>query len=294
MRRRASVREEKGFPGRDPRTRRLVDYAELHHLPAAGMVLLAATGFSAAASRGYPPIERLLPFLGAVLLTQLAIAYHNDYCDAELDAQTKPWRPIPRGVLSPREALGLSAALTALGLLAAVPLGFPVVMLVALGTGAGFAYNGGLKRTALSWLPFWVALPTLVVCAYAVVGLSMPAPGVAYVLGAPLALAIYLADTLPDVELDARLAISGAAHRLGPRGARLVCWGSLAFAQGLAVLVWPAGRPPGLPFGLSVVLLGLAVILGWRKPRRVHFLVVTASAILLALDWLYAMAATGR
>jgi len=50
------------------------------------VVLVAATGFCAAAVRGRPPARRLGPLLVAISLTQLAISIHNDYCDRGLDA----------------------------------------------------------------------------------------------------------------------------------------------------------------------------------------------------------------
>src|SRR5579859_707651 len=36
---------------------------------------------------------------------QVSIAMINDYCDRRTDAQSKPEKPIPRGLVHPREAL---------------------------------------------------------------------------------------------------------------------------------------------------------------------------------------------
>ena len=36
---------------------------------------------------------------------QISIAMINDYCDRDLDAVSKPEKPIPRGLVSPHEAL---------------------------------------------------------------------------------------------------------------------------------------------------------------------------------------------
>lgn len=60
-------------------------------------------------------------FLGVVtsfLLTAASMVI-NDYYDREIDAINEPNRPIPRGDVSPKEALVFAAALTIIGLVAA-------------------------------------------------------------------------------------------------------------------------------------------------------------------------------
>ena len=261
-------------------------YLELLHPAPVVMVLIAATGFLAAAAQGWPPLSRLGPYLLAQALTQLAISLHNDYCDRELDARSKPWRALPRGLIAPATALWLAVALAALGLLAAAPLGLGVSLLIATGTGAGFAYNGWLKRTGWSWLPFWIGLPTLALGAFAAVDRFDPRLWLAYLIGAPLVVGIYLADTLTDIESDTSLGVRGLAHRLGPWGARLVCWAGVALGQGLTVVLWPAGHTPGPLLWLSVALLGLAIGLDRARVRRGHWPAIMASAVALGLGWL--------
>jgi geranylgeranylglycerol-phosphate geranylgeranyltransferase len=61
----------------------------------------------------------------------------NDYFDREIDAVNQPDRPIPRGAVSPREALGVSIALFAIATVAAltlprVAIGIALVNLLAL------------------------------------------------------------------------------------------------------------------------------------------------------------------
>ena len=270
-------------------TGKLAAYVELLHLPPIAMVLLAATGFMAAAVRGRPPLGRLIPFLAALLLTQLAISIHNDYCDRALDTQAKPWRALPRGLLTPGGALAATAVLTALGLLAAVPLGPKLVLLVATGTAAGFLYNARLKRTAWSWLPFWVALPMLVLAAFVTVDRFDPKLWQVYMIGAPLVGAVSIADSLADIESDSALGVRGLAQRLGPRRARFACWGMMLLGQGVALALWPGGRPPGPLFFFSVASLVAAIWLDRRAMRGGHWLAIMASAIALALSWLIAL-----
>jgi len=264
-------------------------YVELLHLPPIAMVLLASAGFMLVAAGGWPPFGRLGLLLTSTLLGQLAISIHNDYCDRELDARAKPWRALPRGLLTPGEAFAWTAILTLLCLLLALPLGLTVAGLIAIGASSGFVYNAWLKRTSWTWLPFWVALPTLPLTAFAVVGEWDSRLWLVYLIGAPLVLAVYIADTLSDIESDSAHGVQGFAHRLGPRGARLVCWAAVALAQVLALALWPIDQLPGPLFFLSTGALIAAIGLDRRAIRGGHWLAIMASAILLSLSWLLAL-----
>jgi geranylgeranylglycerol-phosphate geranylgeranyltransferase len=268
------------------RTSALAAYVELLQPAPIAMVLLAATGFCFAAARGKPAAWRLRSFLAGLLATQCAISLHNDYCDRELDRQTKPWRAIPRGLISPEVALGSAAGLTLTGLLAVLPLGRTVVTLLSAGTVAGFAYNAWLKRSRWTWLPFWVALPTLPVCAFAVIGRPAPRVWLAYIVGAPLVLGIYLADSAADVEADAAAGIQGLAQRLGPGRARLACWIALGLAQLLAIASRPRARTPGPLYLAAAVSLAMAIATGHRSVGPAHWLMAMLSAVGVAVAWI--------
>jgi 4-hydroxybenzoate polyprenyltransferase len=275
------ARENHGPASRTPGA--LAAWIAFCHPAPIAVVLLAATGFAAAAVQGWPPPARLGPFLLALLLTQLAISFHNDYCDRALDARAKPWRALPRGLIAPRTALGWSLGLLAAGLLTAGLLGPWVAALVALGSGAGFAYNAWLKRSAWTWLPFWIGLPALPLCAFLVVDRFDPRLWLVYPIGLPLVVAIYLADTLDDIETDAALGVRGLAHRLGPRGARLTCWTAVALGHGL---VWLTDPAPGPLAALSIGLLAVAILLDRRGLRHGHWLAIMAGVVTLAVGWL--------
>jgi geranylgeranylglycerol-phosphate geranylgeranyltransferase len=269
----------------------LAAYLELLDPAPIAMVLLAATGFCFAAARGRPTAWRLRSFLAGLLATQCAISLHNHYCDRELDQRTKPWRALPRGLVSPGAALAIAAALTLVGLLAVLPLGLPVVALLGIGTAAGFSYNAWFKHSRWTWLPFWVALPSLPVCAFAVVGRGVPRLGLAYVVGAPLVLGIYLADSLADLEADAGEGVRGLAHRLGPGRARQVCWAALGLGQILALGTRPRTRPPGPLYLAAACGLALAIAVGRQTPGRAHWLVSILSAVGVSVAWIDDIAA---
>lgn len=264
----------------------LAAYFELLDPAPVAMVLLAATGFCFAAARGRPAAWRLRSFLAGLLATQCAISLHNHYCDRELDRRTKPWRALPRGLVSPAVALASAGALTLTGLLAVLPLGLPVLALLGIGTAAGFSYNAWFKRSRWTWIPFWVALPSLPVCACAVVGRGVPRLGLAYVVGAPLVLGIYLADSLADLEADAVEGVQGLAHRLGPGPAQRVCWAALGLGQILALGTRPRTRPPGPLYFAAGYCLVLAIAVGRQTQGRAHWLVSILSAVAVSVAWI--------
>ena len=96
--------------------------ALLHPFPVI-MTVLAAVVFAVIAAHGSPPPGALGFLTASVLLTQIAIATLNDYCDQALDAATKPEKPLPAGLVSPGLALIVAAITAPVGLLCAVPLG---------------------------------------------------------------------------------------------------------------------------------------------------------------------------
>lgn len=242
-----------------------------------------------AADNGGTPASTLVTFLVAVLLTQLSIAVHNDWCDREADALAKPWRWIPRGVLSARAALVVAVLLLASGVALAVSLGPLVAGLVLLGTLCGWTYNAWLKRTAWSWLPFAVALPTLAVCSLAVAGRLDGIPYALYLIGAPLVLAIHLADSAPDIGGDRITGSRGLAVALGWRSTLVVCWSGAATAIVLASLLRPFGLPAGPLVAVSVALL-VGAVLASARSLQAHRYLILASAVAVAVDYVAALA----
>lgn len=267
---------------------KLTAFVELLHIPPIIAVLSATIAFAIVASDGWPKAAQLWPLLAALLLTQLAISIHNDYCDRELDATAKPWRALPRGLMSPDAALMATAVLTFTGVALSYPLGVRVTGLIALGASCGLVYNAWLKRSAWSWLPFWIALPTLPLVAFASVDRFETRLWLAYVIGAPLVVAVYLADTVIDIETDRTQGVRGLAHALTPAQARIVCWLCVAVGQVLALLTWPGGSPNVL-FFVSVALLCLSPFATVPVLKSLHWPAVMASIIALATGWLAAV-----
>ncbi|MEO7003537.1 MAG: UbiA family prenyltransferase [Ktedonobacterales bacterium] len=75
--------------------------------------------------------------------------YAGDYYDRRIDALSKPYRAIPSGRVSAREAFLTMVALIAIGYLSALLLGLPNLALAVLTTALGIAYSKAFKNKAL-------------------------------------------------------------------------------------------------------------------------------------------------
>lgn len=264
-------------------------YVELFHFPPIIMVLFATTAFATIAAGDVPPAGRLIPYLLAVLCTQMAIGAHNDYCDRALDAAAKPWRAIPAGLLSPKFVLELVIVLVVAGVALSVPLGGKIVALGVAGTGAGFVYNAKLKGTPFAWVPFWIALPSLVIASFELAREYDSRLLLTFVIGLPLVVSVYLADTIIDIDSDRKHGSAGFGAGLGQMRARLLCWACVAIGYVVTLALWPPDGSPGVLFGVSIGLLVTGIVSDRMGIGRVHWLAIMLAVIALAADWLRAI-----
>ncbi len=238
--------------------------------------------------QGSVDVSRRLARLAAMMAVQQgAISLHNDWSDRQLDAVTKPWRAIPRGLVPAGAAHGAAWALATLSVLVAWPIGGRLVVLDLLGVGAGFLYNARLKRTRWSWLPFAIAFPLLPLFGATALGVWPRHWWSLFVIGAPAVLAIHLADTIPDLQGDAGSGVQGLAHRLGARCARGVCLGSLV---GAALLAGGFGLAVGAGQALVGGVAGISLALLAALRPGVQRGAVTAGAAAVGLGWVAALA----
>src|SRR5436309_8215858 len=93
----------------------------LHPFPS---VLNSALVLALALIAGGPPTAAVLLALG-MLGIQFCIGVVNDLADERLDAATKPWKPIPSGLVTRRSARLIAVASASLGLLCAAIQGIP-------------------------------------------------------------------------------------------------------------------------------------------------------------------------
>jgi 4-hydroxybenzoate polyprenyltransferase len=238
---------------------------------------------------------RFALMLAAMLLSQLAIGWLNDYRDREHDRVYQPGKPIPAGRLDPRP-LPFASALAAAGALASgVPLGPLPLLFLVIGTGAGLAYDFGLKDTRWSPLPFVAAMAVLPAFVWTSLDIFRVEFLWLYLIASPLALAAQVANALPDIETDAAAGRRSIAVVLGIRKANSLVALCLAATQLLTVLslLW-------LDYGGWAVPLVIVPVPGLIRASASrnrfsrgdlvwNFRLVAVTSVIFAAGWLAAV-----
>ncbi len=243
-------------------------------------MVVALTGLLLAV---YPPPQGIFSWASVLVLvgmtaSQAALGAANDWLDRGHDALTKPHKPIPALRARPKGVAAIALLCPGLALLVALPLGVLPLLLVALGTACGYAYNLGLKRTAWSWLPYVAGFSLLPPLVWSVAGIwpSWWATGI-YTVGLPLVLAAHLANVLPDVEAERGLVPGSLGSRLGVRrgsilamgcvvGAWIALAGQTLVGHGERIDVWGL-----VASGALAAAVAGRFILGARRPERLRW-----------------------
>ena len=172
-----------------------------HAFPLCAVMALTAL-IAFASSDGTPEALRMVLLLVAMLGSQLAIGWSNDYLDREADAVYQPWKPVARGQVGASKLPPAIAVALVVSAVAGFALGWEPFVLLLIGTSAGLSYNLWLKRTPLSGLPFLVALGVLPPFVWTALDVYQDEFLGLYLVATPLALATHLANVLPDFESD--------------------------------------------------------------------------------------------
>jgi len=202
----------------------------------------------------------------AVLASQLAVGWVNDWLDAGRDAAVgRADKPAATGAIRPGTVgiagLVAAAATVPLALLSGVPAGLTAT----LGLVSALLYDWPLKFTPASVLPYMIsfgALPAFVVLALP----GAPTPPVwLLAAGALLGGGAHFANALPDLADDARTGVRGLPHRLGAVGSAMA-----AAALLLAATIVLVFGPPGPPTWAGIAAVAAAVVVlpvGWYAGR---------------------------
>src|SRR5229473_3182806 len=222
---------------------------------------------------------------------QVSIAMLNDYCDRRVDAESKPSKPIPRGLVHPREALiaGIIMIVIMLVLLTQLPLLALVISLCYLAL--GMAYNLGLKSTPLSGIVFALAMPLIPLYAFA--GIGRPLPFLIWLIpvGFLLGVTLILANSLPNLEEDEAHGGRTLAVVLGVRRSFAVCQILIVLCAAMIGILTITDIVPANPWIIAPVLIltclvvvAMLLFFGPEKPlktRKTYFYLVTLTCILL-------------
>jgi 4-hydroxybenzoate polyprenyltransferase len=239
-------------------------------------------------------VRRLAFVAAAMLFSQLAIGWTNDYVDRDRDRAFQPSKPVasglvPVGWLPPLSVVAIVASFAAGAALGLSPLAF-----LAGGTAAGLAYDFWFKDTRLSWLPYVVAFALLPPFVWSALDVYDGDYWSLYVVGLPLAIAAHLANTIPDIEADAASGRHNLAVLLGRTYAGraigacfllvflLLLPGILVSEQDQRLVT--TGRVGLVAFGL--IAAGVAYDRETRAGDVWGFRFVAAAGIVVATTWL--------
>ena len=290
----AGREERTGRAGSRPRYPALGAFVRLCH-PFPSLLNALVTGaLACVAVGGWPGGERLLVLMATMLCIQCAIGALNDWADQDLDATTKPWKPVPAGRVSPRAALLTGVAFAVTGSALAAAGGVAAWALAMAGLAIGIAYDLGLKRTPASALTYAVALPLVPLWVWTALDRGSPALAGVLPVGMLLGVGLQLANALPDAEGDRAAGVRGTLQWIGVARGRWLAWAAFGGAILLALALAPLFSLRALPFAAcwvaAAALLGGAVVLAHRdrsaRALQRGWSLLAPAAGLLAIGWL--------
>lgn len=172
---------------------------------------------------------------------QLSVGWCNDRVDYRRDVDAgRVDKPLAAGDISARAVAVAAGGALVVCVVLSLANGLLAGCAHLIGVGAAWAYNLGVKRTSLSWLPYAVAFGLL----SAFITLALPGhpwpPAWATAAGALLGVGAHAANVLPDIDGDLNAGVRGLPQRLGPRATRVLATLPLLAASVILVL-GPAG-----------------------------------------------------
>ncbi len=271
-------------------------YLLLPHAVPVLLVLATTAAFAVLVVGSIPPIAQLARLLLTMLGGQIAIGAVNEVIDAELDAETKPWKPVAAGDIPVPAALALAAAGLVVMIVVGLSFGPLALLLCLLGTSVGLAYDLWFKRSLLSWLPYLIALPLLPLWVKTAFASFDPRLLLLYPLGGLAVVGVHLAQALPDTAGDRAAGVRNLASVLGETRALLACWAATLSAPALAVVLALsfASRPGPVVIAsfVAVTLVALDAVLYVNRPHLgvlACFPCVAISTALVGLGWVLAV-----
>ncbi len=223
-------------------------------LPLAAGICVTA-GQVLAAGR-LPPLQiGVLGFLCGFALSSAALIL-NDYFDYEVDLVNHPDRPLPSGVVSRTDVIGLTAATTLVGLAAALALGLDALLIGIVFWVIGFLYNWRYKEAGL---PGNLMVSASVGVTFILGAVTMQAPwnGVVWTFSL-MAFCVDLGEEIAGDAMD----MEGDKKR-GSRSIALLK--GRQYAVRICVGLW----------GLVILLSTLPILMGWLGLSYLVMILIT-------------------
>jgi 4-hydroxybenzoate polyprenyltransferase len=245
---------------------------------------------------GAPPVAGALAV--AMLGFQFSIGALNDVADAEADLRSKPRKPIPAGLITREAASAIAVVGAVVGLGISATFGVTVLTVGAAGYASGVAYDLAMRRLGLGWLCLAAALPLMLVWTWlAAAGTLPPAWPLLLPLAALAGPALHLANSLVDVDSDARAGRPSLATQLGADRSRVALAIQMAI---ILIFAWATLASVGSVSGLvpiaavaGTIATTCGVALSWQEARRwreAGWLLQAVGLATMAAAWLAAVA----
>ena len=212
--------------------------------------------------------------------------YAGDYYDRQIDAVSKPSRPVPSGRVSPREAFGSMVGLIAVGYALSLLLGPANLALAVLTTALGIAYSKTFKGRALVGNFDRGILGAFAVAFGALAAGDLASPAVLTLAG----LAFFhdsgtnLVGAIRDLEGDRAAGCRTVPVVYGLRTSLAIASGLAAGAAVLAIVLFFMLKASGLAIALLAIALMIEIFVHgrlWLERRD-----LTRRQALLAHKWL--------
>ena len=226
----------------------------------------------------------------AMFLAQISTGSLNDVFDREHDSVHQPYKPIPRGEVSPPGAFAFALA-SGLGCLwLARSCGSRVARMMVLGLAAGWSYDLGLSRTPFSFVPFSAGIMTVPWIGALAGEEEVISPRWMTAISGLLGLGLHLANGGPDAVKDRLAGRRSLPVLLGEKKSRQGT--HLALTVGALLSVFSASRRgrPAASLGAAGCIALLAVDRHQgrlsRTPGHHPFVLPVLAAGVLAAGWL--------
>ena len=230
------------------------------------------------------------PRLGLIavtmLMSQLSISVMNEWADRERDLAALRPRPVAMGRVPARLALWLAIVLGLAAVPGALAFGPSSLALVIFGIGLGWTYDLIMKPTSWSFVPFAIAFPLLAVWVGIISGRPIATLLPLLLAAAPLAVAIHLADSIPDEAADAAAGTRTLAIGLGRSGAIRVMQAMLLLGSAVVVASLLGRLLLSALLALAAVLgTALAGITARKRPGQARW-AVAVTALIAVVGWI--------
>ena len=241
---------------------------------------------AALAERGAPDATRILQLVGTMLPIQLCIGVINDVVDLPADAVAQPYKPLVRGVVRRSTAAWIGVVLGAIGLASAATINLGTLGLGAAALAAGLSYDLGLRRTVLSWVPWWAGMAVLPLASYASAGAIPSRLLVLIPLSALFAIGLQVANALPDIHTDRAAGVQSLPVRVGRNASRWVAPAAVGAAGVLAAALAGPLHQIGVLFFGGIAVLGCGVVAVVATRARRPFPILAIATAVFAVTWL--------